>query len=418
MSAGFDAASRQEWRKGWPLAVSCLSGMAVASIALYVVGPLIEPLQAEFGWSRAQIMLGLTVSTLAGALLAPLVGMLLDRWGPRRIALPGVVLTLGLFSTLSLATDSYPLWLGLWLIIAAGSLGVSPTVWTMAIASTFEKSRGLAIAVAMCGSSLAALVMPSLSTGLMDAYGWRQAIPMFCVVIGVVLMPVLWFGLRSKADQRRSGQALSEIVAAPPAPGVTSVRRAVLSPQFIKLVVAAFLFTVCSLGMVSNMVPVMTSFGFGRAEAAGIAGLLGLGSFTGRIATGYLIDRYNSSIVSGSLVLLPIISCLLLLNVDGSVATASAAVLIFGLALGAEVDVIAFLAAEKFGTARFGTIFSFITSGWTLATATGPLLISLSFDLTNTYLLAIKLSIPVFVVVSLLLFTIGKPLPFDEPAHG
>ncbi len=91
--------------------------------------------------------------------------------------------------------------------------------------------------------------------------------------------------------------------------------------------------------------------------------------------------------------------------------------LIFGLALGAEVDVVAFLAAEKFGTARFGTIFSLINSGWTLATAVGPLLISLSYDLTRNYELAIQLSIPAFVLVSLLLFTIGKPLPFDEPAQ-
>lgn len=417
MSLGFDAEARQEWRKGWPLALSCLSGMTIASIALYVIGSLIAPIEAEFGWSRAQIMLGLTVSTLTGALLGPFVGVLLDRWGPRRVALPGVVLTLVLFSTLSLATDNYALWLALWLVISAGGLGVAPTVWTLATASSFKKSRGLAIAVAMCGSAVSALVLPNLSTWLMDSYGWRQAVPMFCGMIGVVLLPVIWFGFHSKADMVRGGSAQPDTETAAAVAGVTSVRDAVRSPQFIKLALAAFLFSVFVLGMVSNMVPVMSSLGFGRAEAAGIAGLLGIGSFTGRIATGYLIDRYNSSVIAGSLVLLPVISCVLLLNVDGSAAMASAAVLIFGLALGAEVDVVAFLAAEKFGTARFGTIFSLINSGWTLATAVGPLLISLSYDLTRNYELAIQLSIPAFVLVSLLLFTIGKPLPFDEPAQ-
>jgi predicted MFS family arabinose efflux permease len=418
MSMGFDAQARQEWRKGWPLALSCLSGMTVASIALYVIGPMIGPIEAEFGWSRAQIMLGLTVSTLVGALLGPFIGVLLDRWGPRRIALPGVVLTLLLFSALSLATDSYALWLALWLLISLGGPLVAPTVWTLATASSFSKSRGLAIAVAMCGSAVAALVLPSLSTWLMDAYGWRQAVPMFCGMIGIVLLPVIWLGFHSKADLARAGAVQADAEPAAAITGVTNLRDAVRSPQFVKLALAAFLFTAFTLGMVSNMVPVMTSLGFGRAEAAGIAGVLGIGSFTGRIATGYLIDRYNSSVIAGSLVLLPVISCLLLLTFGESALIASAAVLIFGLALGAEVDVVAFLTAEKFGTARYGTIFSLINSGWTLATAVGPLLISLSFDLTRNYELAIQLAIPAYVVVSLLLFTIGKPLPFDEPAKA
>jgi predicted MFS family arabinose efflux permease len=417
MSLGFDAEARAEWRKGWPLALSCLSGMTVASIALYVIGPLIGPIEEDFGWSRAQIMLGLTVSTLVGALLGPLVGVLLDRWGPRRIALPGVALTLLLFSTLSFATESYALWIGLWFLISLGGPLVAPTVWTLATASSFEKSRGLAIAVAMCGSAVAALVLPNLSTWLMESYGWREAVPMFCGIIGIVLLPVIWFGFHSKADKAHAGAAQDQTADAPQ-PGVTSLRTALLSSQFIKLALAAFLFSAFVLGMVSNMVPVMSSLGFGRTEAAGIAGVLGIGSFTGRMATGYLIDRYNSNVIAGSVVLLPVISCLMLLNVDGSALVASIAVLIFGLALGAEVDVVAFLAAEKFGTARFGTIFSFINSGWTLATAVGPLLISLSYDLTSNYELAIQLAIPAFVVVSLLLFTVGKPLPFDEPAQG
>jgi len=417
MSGGFDAEARREWRQGWPLAVSCLSGMTIASIALYVIGPLIGPIEADFGWSRAEIMVGLTISTLVGALLGPVVGVLLDRWGPRRIALPGAVLTLVLFSTLTFATDNYAWWVALWLLISLGGPLVAPTVWTLAIASSFEKSRGLAIALAMCGSAVAALVLPNLSTWLMDSYGWRQAVPMFCGIIGLVLLPVIWFGFHSKADSAHSEAQRAES-AAVVQPGVTNLRRALLSPQFIKLTLAAFLFSAFVLGMVSNMVPVMSSLGFGRAEAAGIAGMLGIGSFTGRMVTGYLIDRFNSNLIAGSVVLLPVISCLLLLNVDGSALVASIAVLIFGLALGAEVDVVAFLAAEKFGTARFGTIFSFINSGWTLATAVGPLLISLSYDLTSNYELAIQLAIPAFVVVSLLLYTIGKPLPFDEPARA
>jgi len=421
LSAGIQTAemstAAQEWRAGWPLALACLSGMTIASMAMYVLGPMIEPLEAEFGWSRAQISMGITVSTLCSAVMAPLVGMMIDRWGPRRIGLPGAVLALLGFSSIALATESFAVWIAIWAVISIGAVGIKPTVWTMAIATTFNKARGLAMAVALCGSSLAALVMPILSTMLIDAYGWRPAMPVISGIVALVVVPILYFGLRTGADASLQGKESQQQVATPHAARGATVRAAVRSAQFIKLGLAAFIFTVCALGLVANLVPMMSSLDLSRAEAAGIAGLLGIASFTGRIGTGYLLDRFSSGIVGGMLVLMPVISCLLLLNADGSALIASLAVLIFGLALGAEVDVIAYVAAEKFGTARYGTIFGFITTSWYLATAAGPVLTSLIYDISGNYELALKIAIPAFLTTSVLLFTIGKPLPFDEPAQ-
>jgi MFS family permease len=417
MSGGFDAESRREWRQGWRLAVSCLAGMAVGSIALYVLGALIGPIEQETGWSRTQITFGVTVSTVTGALLSPVVGMLLDRFGPRRVGLPGAVLALSTLTLISVFPQNYPLYLLLWFVISLGGVGVMPTVWTTAIASSFEKARGMAMAVALCGSSASALIMPLLSTLVIDTYGWRAAVPIINGLVALVVLPILWWGLRSRADDKRNDEnhALRE---APVLTGVTNVRDAVLSWQFFKIAGAASLFTAIGIGLVTSMVPVMVSLGFARAEAAAIAGLVGLASFVGRISTGFLIDRFRSDMVAGTLVLFPVISCILLLNVDGSVVIASIAVLLLGLSLGAEVDVVAYLAAEKFGTARYGTIFGFINAGWFLATAIGPLLISLSYDMSGNYEQVIKFGIPLFMTVSLLLYTVGKPLPFDEPARA
>lgn len=412
-----ETSARQEWRAGWLLAVASMAGMGVGSILVYVIGALTAPIEQEFGWSRAQITLGLTISTLLGATLAPVVGLMLDRWGPRRIGLPGAFFALCSIALLALATSNYAVWIGLWFVIALGAVGVKPTVWTMAIASSFDKARGLAMAVALCGSSLAALTMPLLATTLSDAYGWRAALPMICAIVGLVLLPILFLGLRSKADVARNGPAPHAGAAKAPT-GVASVRDAVLSPQFAKLSAAAFIFTVCSLGFATNLVPILTSLDFTRREAAQIAGLLGLASFTGRLATGYLIDRFDSNRVAGLLVALPVISCAMLLNAQGDALMAAGAVLIFGLAFGAEVDVIAFLAAEKFGTARYGTIFGFVTSSWYLATAVGPVMTSLVYDMTGSYAFALKVAMPLFALVSVLLLALGKPLPFDEPEEG
>ncbi len=406
------SAARSEWARGWPLAIASLAGMMIASVALYLIGALIAPLEAEFGWSRAQISLGLTVSTLCGAVLSPLVGLMIDRWGPRRIGLPGAICALAALSLLSLTTGNPAVWLGLWFLVALFAVGIKPTVWTMAIASTFNKARGLAMAVALCGSSVAALVLPSLAIWLIDTNGWRAAIPLTSLIVGAVLVPILFFFFRSDADRARSGTAAEQPNV--PQTGVLSVRTAVLSPQFAKIAGAAFVFTLCGLGMVSNLVPILTSLQFERTQAGVIAGLLGLASFTGRIGTGFPLDRFNSNLVAGSLVGLPVITCVLLLNAEGNAVMAAAAILIFGLAFGAEVDVIAYLTAEKFGTARYGTIFGFMTTSWYLATAAGPVLFSLVFDMTGNYAFALKAAIPLFALTSLLLFALGKPLEFDR----
>ena len=414
-----DANARQEWRAGWLLAVSCLAGMTIGSVMMYSLGAFVVPLEEEFGWSRAQITLGLTVTTLSGAVLAPFAGALLDRWGPRRIALPGALVALATIAMLAFATESFALWLGLWFLLSVGAIGVTPTIWTMAVASNFQKARGLAIAVAFCGSSVSAIIMPILATWLIDTYGWRAAFPMISGIVAVVLWPVLFFGLRSKADEAvKPGLRGAAKQSAPAGPGVLNLRDAIFSPQFIKLALAAFLFTAAGIGLVSNLIPVMSSMEFSRAQAAGIAGLLGVASFTGRLITGYLIDRFDSNMIAGALVSFPVFSCMILLNAQGDPLLAAVAVVILGLSLGAEVDVIAYLAAEKFGTARYGTIFGFIASSWYLATAIGPVLISLVYDLTGTYNLALYVAMPLFALVSLLLFTLGKPLPFDEPARA
>lgn len=414
-----DVSAKREWAVGWPLAVACLAGMTIGSAMMYSLGAFVAPIEAEFGWSRAQITLGLTVTTLAGAALAPFAGVMLDRWGPRRIALPGSIVALGTIAMLSLATDNFAVWLGLWFLLSLGAIGVTPTIWTMAVASNFDKSRGLAIALAFCGSSVSAVIMPILATWLIDTYGWRSAFPMISVIVLVVLWPILFLALRSKADETAgAGGRDPEKPAAPLGPGVLNIRDAVFSPQFIKLALAAFLFTACAIGLVSNLIPVMSSLDFSRGEAAAIAGLLGIASFSGRLITGYLIDRYDSNMIAGALVSFPVLSCIILLGAHGDPLMAAVAVIILGLSLGAEVDVIAYLAAEKFGTARYGTIFGFVASSWYLATAVGPVLISLVYDLTGTYDMALYVAMPLFALVSLLLFTLGKPLPFDEPARA
>lgn len=413
MATSPSSGAREEWRQHWLVVLAGLIGVGMTSIHVYTIGPFIGPLEQEFGWKRAQISAGVSVASFIMAALSPFMGMLIDKLGPRRIALPGTLLFVAATAMLSLTTANLWVWWSLWVVVSFGGLATKPTVWTMAVASLFDKGRGLALAVTLCGTALASGVMPSVATALIDHFGWRQAYPLMALLLLVVSFPVFWFCLDSATDKiRRQPDTPMTHVARPS--GV-AVREALLSLRFVKIALAAFVFTIAAIGIVSNLVPILTSLHIGRAEAAAIAGLAGITSVIGRISTGYLLDRFNGNIVGGLSVAVPVISCALLLAAPGSQVVTIVAVIIIGLSLGAELDVIAYLTAQHFGTARYGTIFGTVSALWSLAVAIGPTLANYIYDQTGSYLPAIAAFLPLFLVASLSLMTLGAfPVFADE----
>src|SRR5688572_7826847 len=81
-----------EWRRhGW-IVLPCLAGNLLCSVHAYSLGPMIVPLEREFGWSRAGITGGLLIISIVAVIVAPIVGMVVDRFGARRVAIPGGLL--------------------------------------------------------------------------------------------------------------------------------------------------------------------------------------------------------------------------------------------------------------------------------------------------------------------------------------
>ncbi|MCB2048371.1 MAG: MFS transporter [Novosphingobium sp.] len=413
------ARTQSEWATGWKVAVAAMAGFSLSATFTFTFGAFIEPLEAEFGWSRGDIALGMSMITLVGALLSPPIGMLVDRWGPRRFGVPGALVFAAGFGTLGLTTGNILVWWGLWFLLAFAFIMIKPLIWSTAVASTFDKQRGLAFAVAMCGNGIASTFTPSLATWAIADYGWRLAFPIVGGIVGLITFPILFFFLHSGADKalaknKQGAVAATAGEAGKPALYGLTTGEALRKAAFYKIGLAAFLFTVAAIGLVPNMIPILSSFDISRTEAAAIAGVAGISSIVGRLVTGVLLDRFNPNIIAGFVVLLPVVSCLLLLGSPGNVPVAVLAAVVIGVALGSEVDVIAFLTARQFGTLRYGTIFGVMSGLWALATATGPFLVNRSYDVTGSYVLAIESAIPLFLVTSLLLFTLGRAPDFGR----
>lgn len=178
-------------------------GFALASVTIYSLGPFIAPLEQEFGWTRAQIASGMTLYSILGIGLTPVAGILIDRLGSRRVGLFGIV-TYGLtFCLLALATGSLWLWLTLWFLLSFASAAMKPTTWTAGVSSVFDKGRGLAISVMLCGAALSSTLTPIYATWLIDNYGWRTAYVALMGTFVAVVFPVVYLFFTSAVDRVR-----------------------------------------------------------------------------------------------------------------------------------------------------------------------------------------------------------------------
>jgi MFS family permease len=162
-----------EWRAHWPLVLAATVGMSFHSVMSHGLGLFMGPLQNEFGWSRGQISLGLTIAAMLSLPLSPIVGAMVDRWGSRRLALPGVILSAGAIALFSTLSGSVAQWLSLWLGYALVAMLLKTTIWSAAVSSTFNASRGLALAFALSGTAIAQVLVPPLAQYLIADFGWR-----------------------------------------------------------------------------------------------------------------------------------------------------------------------------------------------------------------------------------------------------
>ena len=403
-----------EWRRhGW-IVLPCFAGNLLGSIHAYSLGAMIAPLESEFGWTRSGITAGLLIISAVAIFVAPVVGMAVDRFGPRRVAIPGIAfhcVALGLLSTTG--GDLWNWW-ALWLFLAFSNMCIAPMLWTAAINARFDRNRGMALALILCGTSVGAATVPLVTTVLIDAHGWRGAYIALALIGFITVMPLILLLFR---DQRPPDTAEVSHAAAPRRGRLSEVRAQAASPSFVKLAAAVLMFTVALCVFTTNGVPVLLGEGFTAVAAASVAGATGIGSLTGRLLGGYLLDRYPARVVAAIAVTLPAASCALLLATEASVPVATVAFFMIGLSSGVEYDAVAYLAARHFGMRHFGALFGIITGFILLSNGIGPAGANLVYDLVASYEPVIWTTMCLFLGASALFYLTG-PYPSEFEAAG
>lgn len=404
-----------EWRSFGFLPFVAALGYATSVLHVYSLGPFIGALQQEFGWSRAQVSGGLTIAALISAAGCIPVGMMVDRIGPRRVGLVGVLAMCGAVALASTATGQMANWLALWSVIAVGTFCVQATVWTSAVASRFETSRGFAFAITLSGASLSATLFPLFATWMIGAYGWRMAYVAMGGLWAALVFPLLFIFFRGAQDEGRK-ERTTRPAAAISLTGI-SFSEGLRTPALYKLLMAAGLFAFTAIGVVVHFVPILTDSGATPLSAAGIASLVGIFSVIGRLGTGVLLDKLPGHVVGAVAFLIPIVACALLLADGASPVSQAVAAAIFGLTLGSEVDVIAYLAARHFGLKNFGALYGVLQMALACGAAFGPLAAGAVFDRYESYAPFLMLTTALMAASAIVLFTLG-PAPSKVAAVG
>jgi MFS family permease len=396
--------AREEWRSYPLLPIAAAVGYATSVIHVYGFGPYIEPISREFGWTRTQITIGMTIATLLQSLFSIPIGMLVDRMGSRRLGVLGLLTMPGAFALVGTATGSEANWYLIWALISIGVLPVQSTIWSSAVASRFTASRGLALAIALCGSSVAAAVLPWLATELIGAYGWRQAIFYYSAIWAAIGFPIVALFFRGARD----GGAKEAAPAYVNVPGM-GLLEGLKSTVFLRLLLASVLITFAVIALLFHFIPILTGAGMDKLQAAGCAALIGLFSIAGRLITGVLLDRFRGSLVGAVAFLMPAIGCLLLIASAGTGPAPYVAASLIGLALGAEIDVIVYLTTQYFGLRNFGALYGGLLMALSLGTAIGPLAASRVFDLYGSYAPFLWLIVGAMIGSSLALASLPRP---------
>jgi MFS family permease len=392
----------QEWRQYGGNIVPCLFGMALVAVHAYALGVVMAPLEQEFGWSRAEIAAGPLVTSVTALLLAVFGGRAVDKFGPRKIALAGVPLYSLALALIATAGPSLLSWLALYALLAVGLVMIYPSVWSAAIVQRFVKNRGLALAVVLSGTGIASAIVPFLGASLIEAYGWRGAYIGMGSLAFLIQFPLVYFLFaRSEPAKQAKDREVHK-------PHRTGTAGDLLSSKFIRLSIAGVIYTLGATGVGINAVPILMEEGFTLIDAAKVAGLIGVGTISGRLVGGFLLDHVDGRFVALGCALGAMSAAAIFLGTDQAIVAASIACVLLGFTAGAEFDACAYLISRHFSQNQFATLFAMLSAMFGFISGIAPFVANVAYEVFGDYDVLLWAIMPMFLVSGVLFLSLGR----------
>lgn len=403
---------------GWAVAAATFLTMLSTAGAMGSAGVLIEPLQAEFGWTNAEISSALAVRLVLFGLMGPFAAALMNRFGVRQVVLTALVtISAGLLGSFFM-TEIWQLMI-LWGVVVGVGTGMTALVLGATVATRwFSKRRGLVVGMMTASNATGQLVFLPLLANLTTTLGWRPALTFVLIVLGVAFVLVLLLMKNYPADVGLPPYGEAAIVPPPAeqhglgvllmAP-IVALRDAVRTQTFWVLFLTFFICGLSTNGLIqTHWVSLCGDFGIVPVGAAGMLAVIGIFDFIGTISSGWLSDRYDNRWLLFWFYGLRGLSLLYLPFSNFSLVSLSVFAVFYGLDWVATVPPTVKLAAERFGRDRVPLIFGWIFTGHQLGAATAAFSAGTTRTEFGTYLPALFGAGAFCLVASLLAISLSR----------
>ncbi len=380
---------------GWRVAAAASIGVFFASLVIVTFPVFLKPLSTEFSWSRGEVSKAFGIAAITAGLFAGPLGYLLDRVGPRRIAIPSLAVLGCAFSSLAWLTPHLGHLYAVFAVLGVAGIGTSPVAYGRAIVTWFAARRGLALALVITGGALGGVVHPPVTDALTRWLGWREA----CIVLGalvlVVGLPVAVLFVREHPSSRaRHSESES---------GVTLLG-GLFTRIFWILAAAQVCGTMVQNGVIVHLFALLTDRGVSSAQAAAALSAMAGAAVLGRLVTGMLIDRVFAPHVLVALMALAALGSYLLAGAQ-SFGSGMLAAMLVGFSIGGESDIVPYLLSRYFGLRSFSALYGFAWMANAIGGALGPVLMGRAFDIDESYeAILVRFGVVVAAAACLMLF--------------
>ncbi len=363
---------------GWRVVLAaCLGVMAgFGSLFVYTFSVFVKPLAAEFGWGREAISSGFAIAAVTLGLISPFLGRWIDRFGPRRIILVCMTIYVCAIASLSLLRS------GLWqfyvtcFVLGVVGNGAAHLAYSRSISTWFQRRLGMALAFVMVGAGLGAMILPVVAQSIINRSGWRAAYASLGGLALLLGLPLSWRYIR---EHEVIGHG-----SAPVAHSGMTWQQGLRSFAFWIITAILFVSSISMNGAITHLSALLTDRGITTGNAALCASILGGSSLLGRIAVGWLLDRFFGPRVALVINVITALGIFLLARATSFPAGCLAAALI-GVGAGGEAAITPYLLTRYFGLRAFSTLYGLTWTFYAAAGAIGPVILGRAFDVTGSY---------------------------------